>query len=99
MLTFRSLFVIATINDKPMKNKSANMLHHNGRQSCTYCLHPGVNIRTDNGGNIMAFPPAKDRGYRLRTNLTYTSALSQLSNNGKKMTYFEDSFRKWYFLF
>ena len=72
-----SLFILATVCDKPMKNKSTNMIQHNGFYSCTYCLHPGESVTTANGGRCVVYPPPLDRSYRLRTELSYRSAVKR----------------------
>ena len=85
-----SLFVIATVCDKPMKNKSANMIQHNGYYSCTYCFNKGESFSTANGGNCVAYPPHGDRSFRLRSELTYHWAMDQQNIRSKERIFSPD---------
>lgn len=42
--------------DLPAKAVLLNMNQFNGSYPCSYCLHSGNSIRTENGGNIRVFP-------------------------------------------
>jgi len=61
-----------------MKNKSANMIQHNGFYSCTYCLSPGERCVTANGGNIVFYRPYEDRSFRRRTESSYNSVIDTI---------------------
>jgi hypothetical protein len=69
-----------------MKNKSANMIQHNGFYSCTYCQHPGESVFKLNGGKGVVYPTYADRCFRLRSNVTYRSAMEELKNNSEQRT-------------
>ncbi len=71
-----------------MKNKSANMIQHNGYYSCTYCLSPGESFATENDGFSVMYPPPSDRSYRLRSETTYRWAMEQKKKNNKSLQRF-----------